>query len=75
MILLNTFLSLKSKYIIKGSIAQIEKKQGKLTCESILSEKTNIKRQKLNQNKTSLVKRVFFSFTTRFTIGSVIYLV
>ena len=32
-----------SKYIIKGTIAQIEKKQGKLTCESFPLENPNIK--------------------------------
>ena len=48
MILQNMFLSLKSKYIIKGEIAQIEKKQGKLSCQSILSENPNIKKRKLN---------------------------
>ena len=57
-ILLNMFLSLKLKYTIKGAIAQIEKKQVKLTCESIPSENPN-----KNQNKTSLVKPVFFSIT------------
>ena len=41
----------------------IEKKQGKLTCESIPSENPNIKKQKLNQNRTSLVKQVFFNVT------------
>ena len=54
MILLNKFLSLKSKYIIKVAIAHIEEKQGKLTCVSIPSEKPNVKKQKLNKNKTSL---------------------
>ena len=49
------FLSLKSKYITKGAIAQIEKKQGDLTCVST-SENPNIKKQKLNKNKTSLAK-------------------
>ena len=43
MILLNTFLSLESKYIVKGAIVHIEKKQGKLTCKSIPSENPNIK--------------------------------
>ena len=38
------FLNLKSKFIIKGAIAQIEKKQGKLTCESISSENPIIKK-------------------------------
>ena len=57
MILLNTFLNIKSKHVIKGAVGQIEKKQGKLTREQIPSENLNIKKQKLNQNKTSLVKR------------------
>ena len=56
------FLNLKSKHI-KGAIAQIEKKQGKRTCESIPFENPNIKKQKLNQNKTSPVKRVIFHIT------------
>ena len=38
MILLNMFLILKSKHIVKGTLAQIKKKQGKLTCESVPSE-------------------------------------
>ena len=38
------FLGLKSKYIIENAIAQIEKKQVKLTCESIPSENANIKK-------------------------------
>ena len=57
------FLSLKSKYIIKGTIAQIEKKQGKLICVSIPSENPNMKKQKLNKNKTSLAIQVFSSIT------------
>ena len=40
------FLGLKSKYIIENAIAQIEKKQVKLTCESIPSENANIKKKK-----------------------------
>ena len=51
MILLNIFLNFKSKHIIKGAIAQIERKQGKLTCESSTSEDPNIKKQKLNKPK------------------------
>ena len=39
MILLNMFLSLKSKYVIKGAVAQIEKKQGRLTFVSIPTTK------------------------------------
>ena len=30
---LNLFLNFESKIIFKGAIAQIERKQGKLTCE------------------------------------------
>ena len=53
MILLNMFVILKSKHIIKskskhiikGTVAQIEKKQGKLRCESVPSENPNIKKQ------------------------------
>ena len=37
-ILLNIVLNFKSKNIIKGAMAQIERKLGKLTCESNLSE-------------------------------------
>ena len=57
------FLSLKSKYIIKGAIEQLKKKQGRLTCVSIPSENPNIKKQKLNKGKTSLAKQVFSSIT------------
>ena len=32
---LNLCLNFKSEHIIKGAIVQIEKKQGKLPCESI----------------------------------------
>ena len=55
-------LNLKSNYMIKSAIAQIKKtkKQSKLTCESIPSENPDIKKkQNLNQNKTSLAKRIF----------------
>ena len=41
-ILLNTVLNFKSKHIIKGAIAQIERKLGKLTFESNLSEDPSI---------------------------------
>ena len=41
-ILLNIVLNFKSKHIIKGAIAQIERKLGKLTCESNPSENPNI---------------------------------
>ena len=54
MILLNIFLNLKSKHIIKGA------------CKKIPSEKPNIKKQKLNQNKISLVKRVFSRLQTHY---------
>ena len=50
-ILLNILLNYKLKQIIKGAIAQIERKLGKLTCESIPSEDHNIKKQKLKQTK------------------------
>ena len=63
MILLNMFLSLKPKYIIKGATAQIEMKQGKLTCVSIPLENSTIKKQKLNKSRTSLAKQVFSSTT------------
>ena len=46
-----------------GGIAEIEKKQSKLTYESILLENPNIKKQKLKQNKISLAKEVFFCIT------------
>ena len=51
------FLNLKSKHITEGSIAHIEKKQGKLTCESNFLENPNIKRQKLSQSER--IKYVF----------------
>ena len=41
-ILLNIVLKYKLKHIIKGAIAQIERKLGKLTCESNVSEDPNI---------------------------------
>ena len=41
-ILRNIVLNLKSKHIAKGALAQIERKLGKLTCESNLSEDPNI---------------------------------
>ena len=88
MILLNIFLELKSKHIIKGAIAHIEKKQGKFLDESISPEIPSIKKTtKLNQNKTSPVKQAFFCITQtlvgntllvincKFTVGSVICLV
>ena len=42
MILLNTVLNFKSKHNIKGAIVQIERKLGKRTRESNLSEDPNI---------------------------------
>ena len=47
----NMFLNLKLKNINKSAIAQVEKKPGKLTCESISSKNSNMKKQKLNQVK------------------------
>ena len=41
-VLLNMVLNFKPKQIIKGEIAQIQRKLGKLTCESNLSEDPNI---------------------------------
>ena len=41
-ILLNIVLNFKSKHIIKGAIAQIELKLGKLSCEPNLSDDPNI---------------------------------
>ena len=41
-ILLNMILNFKSWHLIKGAIAQIERKLGKLACESNLSEDPNI---------------------------------
>ena len=49
--LLNIVLSFKSKHIIKGAIAQIERKLGKLTCELNLSEDLNIKKAKIKTNQ------------------------
>ena len=42
MILLSIVLNFKSKLIIKGAMALIERKLGKLTCESNLSEDPSI---------------------------------
>ena len=50
-------LNLKSKHTIKDAIAQTERKQGKITCESNSLEDPNIKKQKLNHNKR--IKCVF----------------
>ena len=54
------FLSLKSKYIIKGAIAQIEKKQGKLTCESVPPEKPNTKKEKIKPKQNFSGQASFF---------------
>ena len=43
-ILLNMSLNFKSKHIIKVLIGQSERKQGKLTCESNLSQDLNLKK-------------------------------
>ena len=51
------FLNLKSKHITEGSIVHIEKKQGKLTCESNFLENPNIKKQKFSQSER--IKYVF----------------
>ena len=59
MILLNIFLNFKSKHIIKGAIALLERKLGKITCESNLSEDLNIKKQRLKQTKR--FRCVFFT--------------
>ena len=40
----NICLNFKSELIIKGAIAQIEKKQSRLTCESIPLEKPIVKK-------------------------------
>ena len=42
-LLLNMFLDFKSKQIIKGAIAQVERKQGTLTWELNPSENLNIR--------------------------------
>ena len=57
MTFLNIFLNLKLKHSIKGEIAQIEKKQSKLTYKLNYSENSNMKKQKLNQSK--ITKCVF----------------
>ena len=49
MIFLIIFLNIKSKHIIKGAIAQIEKKLGKTSYESNPSENLDMRKQKLNQ--------------------------
>ena len=53
MLLLNLSLDFKRKHVIKGAIAHIERKQGKVTYESNTSEDTNMnKNKKLKQTKT-----------------------
>ena len=54
------FCSLKSKYVIKGAIAQIEKKQGKITYVSIPSENPNIKKTKIKQKQNFFGETSFF---------------
>ena len=54
-------LSLKTNYIIKGAIAQIKKKQGKLTCESIPSENPDIKKTKFKAKQNFPGQTNFFS--------------
>ena len=53
MTFVNEFLNLKSKHIIKGAIGQIEKKQGKITCESNSSEDCNMNKTKIKPNFSS----------------------
>ena len=47
----NIVLNFKSKHIIKGAIVQIERRLGKLTCESNLSEEPNVKTTKIKTNQ------------------------
>ena len=44
-IFLNMLINLKSNHIIKAAVVKIEKKQGKLICESDSSENPNIKKK------------------------------
>ena len=63
-ILLNMFSNFKSKHTLKGAIVQIQRKQGKLTCESNLLEGPNIKKLK----QTKRLKCVFSTTSNlRFT--------
>ena len=58
---MNMFLNLKSNYLIKYAIPDIEKKQGKLSCESIPWENSNIKSKNATKTKEHLT--VKFSIT------------
>ena len=60
-IFLSVFLNIKSKHITKGAQAQIEKKQEKITFESISLENSDEKKQILNQSKRS--KCILLSIT------------
>ena len=53
------FINPNSKHVIKVAMAQIKRKEGKLTCESNPSEDPNIKKEKLKQSKR--IKYVFFT--------------
>ena len=57
MISLYMFLNLKSKHITKGSIAHIEKKQGKLTCESNFLGNPDDDRRALTSDVTAYVNK------------------
>ena len=52
MIFLNMLINLKSNHIIKAAVVKIEKKQGKLICESGSSENPNIKKKKKKKFKS-----------------------
>ena len=64
-IFLHTFLNLKSKNIIKCAVPQIERKRGKFTGESNLSEDPNITKTKIKANE---LNRIFY--WTQFKICS-----
>ena len=49
--LLNIVLNFKSKHI-KGSIVQIERKLGKITCESNIFRRPQYKKTKIKTNQT-----------------------
>lgn len=51
------FLNLKSKNIIKCAVPQIERKRGKFTDESNLSEDPNITKTKIKANE---LNRIFY---------------
>ena len=60
-------LDLKTKHVIKGALPEIKKKQSNLICETIPSEKPNIKNKNLTKTKEQpLVK--FFSNTNITTL-------